>query len=92
MPGVMCWVSRHQVSKAVPEADHPGCGTGSPVTGCEALFKDLIWAFSDFARDRRECAIRKPVALPAIPVGSAETARNPISRITPFFINLTEDI
>ncbi|EOX9446980.1 hypothetical protein ACPX5V_004928, partial [Escherichia coli] len=20
---------------------------------CEALFKDLIWAFSDFARDRR---------------------------------------
>ncbi|EEW2192278.1 hypothetical protein D9H31_22140, partial [Escherichia coli] len=27
---------------------------------CEALFKDLIWAFSDFARDRR--GVRDPEA------------------------------
>ena len=33
---------------------------------CEERLKEPIWAFSDFARDRR-CAIRKPVTSPVIP-------------------------
>lgn len=40
MPGVMCWVSRHQ-SKAVPEADHPDVVLDRRSPDCEALFKDL---------------------------------------------------
>lgn len=59
---------------------------------CEALFKDLIWRSVISPAIAVECAIRKPVALPAIPVGSAESSTHPIPRITPFFINLTEDI
>lgn len=60
---------------------------------CEALFKDLIWAFSDFARDRRGvCDPGSPLPCRQSRLAVLKAARHPIPRITPFFINLTEDI
>ncbi len=49
----MCWVSRHREAKLYQKQITRDVVLDRRSPDCEALFKDLIWAFSDFARDRR---------------------------------------